>query len=253
MKNWRIYQNYAIIAILSFISVFFLPMLGSTVGLALNVPTTVVGWIVYVITKLCIVVINMLMLDQFIKQAKVNVRDHEHFKEAETYFNTEKNEEEPILAPKEFLSHIYKQKMITSLIMSILGVFGLSQAILTFDWVSMLSYLFTIIMGLIFGWISMNRVEDYWTNDYYRLYKRDEKIKKDLEVAKSQPNKQRNDSVCTDRGTNILESSNNMHDSCIDKPVVVDGSNHDNIILGGSIHASNNATNSPNLGLKKTL
>lgn len=173
-KEWRIYQNYAIIALLSFVSVFFLPMLGSSVGLELNIPTTAVGWVVYIITKLCIVVINMLMLDQFIKQAKVNVRDNERFTKADEYFNKSDEIEEEILPPKQFLSHLYRNKMVSCLIMSILGVFGLSQAILTFDWVSMLTYLFTIIMGLIFGWISMNRVEDYWVNDYYKLYKRDE-------------------------------------------------------------------------------
>ena len=242
--NWRIYQNYAIIAILSFVSVFFLPMLGSTVGLALNIPTTLVGWIVYVITKLCIVVINMLMLDQFIKQAKVNVRDNERFVEADGYFNTVEDPDEHLLPPKEFLSHLYRNKMITSLIMSILGVFGLSQAILTFDWVSMLTYLFTILMGLIFGWVTMNRVEDYWTNDYYRLYKRDEQTKKDMEMAKSQLVEQTDSCVYNNRGTDILESCDCNNDISNIQPVVVDSSNSNNTILVGTIHTGNTTTDS---------
>lgn len=171
-QRWRFYQNYIIIGILSFVAVFFLPLLGSEVGLDIKLPNTTAGWIVYSLTKACIVVINMLLLDQFIKQAKVNIRDNEKFKEAESYFNVSTKEEE-ILPPKKFLGHIYRNKMITTLITSILGVFGLSQAILTFDWVSMLTYLFTIIIGVIFGWITMNTVEEYWTNDYYKLYLRE--------------------------------------------------------------------------------
>ena len=33
----------------------------------------------------------------------------------------------------------------------------------------MLTYLFTIITGIIFGWITMISVEDYWTDTYYKL------------------------------------------------------------------------------------
>ena len=61
--KWRFYQNYIIIGILSLISVFFLPMLGSEIGLGFKVPNTLAGWIVWTLTKLCVVAINMLLLD----------------------------------------------------------------------------------------------------------------------------------------------------------------------------------------------
>ena len=87
MKNWRHYQNYIIIAIVSIVAVFFLPMLGSSVGIGLVLPTTAAGWIVYILTKLCIIVINILTLDQFIKQAKENIKNNERYVAAATYFN----------------------------------------------------------------------------------------------------------------------------------------------------------------------
>jgi hypothetical protein len=62
-QQWRLYQNYIIIGILSAISVFFLPMLGSSIGMGFIVPNTVAGWIVYIATKLCIVTINILIFD----------------------------------------------------------------------------------------------------------------------------------------------------------------------------------------------
>lgn len=175
-KQWKLYQNYIIIALISLIAVFFLPMVGSEVGLEFRLPNTVAGWTVYIITKVAIVLINILTLDQFIKQAKVNVKDDVKFKEADAYFN-EKAEEEEWLTPTQFLSRLYRNKMITTTINSILGVFGLTSAVLTFDWVSMLSYLFTVVIGLIFGWITMNSVEEYWKNDYYKLMLRDKKKK----------------------------------------------------------------------------
>lgn len=180
-EKWKIYQNYVIIAILSLISVFFLPMLGSEVGIGFNVPNTIAGWIVYILTKLCIIVINILTLDQFIKQAKVNVRDNDKFVTANDYFCGKEIYEE-LQTPKEFLGGIYKKKMIKTTICSILGVFGLTQAILVFDWVSMLTYMFTVVFGLIFGWITMNECEIYWTETYYKLYLK-EKEKRDAKIS----------------------------------------------------------------------
>jgi hypothetical protein len=57
------YRNYIIIGILSALAVFFLPMLGSTAGLAFMLPNTAAGWIVYIITKVCIVAINVMIFD----------------------------------------------------------------------------------------------------------------------------------------------------------------------------------------------
>lgn len=199
LEKWRFYQNYIIIGALSLISVFFLPMLGSEVGLGFNTPDTVAGWIVWVITKLSIVLINILLLDQFIKQAKVNVRDNKKYVEANDYYilKESKNdeEEEYLPSPKEFISKLYRHKGVTSFITSSLSVFGLTSAILHFDWVSMLTYFFTIVFGLIFGWITMNSVEDYWTDIYYRKYKRD----------------QLKDSMKSNNNNNMGEQENNVY------------------------------------------
>ena len=130
MNNWRHYQNYMIIAIVSIIAVFFLPMLGSSVGVGLALPTTAAGWIVYILTKLCIVVINVLTLDQFIKQAKINIKDNERYIAASNYFNLNPlEEEEELLPPSRYMSRIYRRRMTKVSISSILGVFGLTQAI----------------------------------------------------------------------------------------------------------------------------
>ena len=68
---------YIIIAIISFISVAFLPMVGSTIGLEWNLPDTTVGWIVWAVTRLVISIINVLLFYSFMEQAKLNVKDNE--------------------------------------------------------------------------------------------------------------------------------------------------------------------------------
>lgn len=169
MKNWRDYQNYIIIAVLSLISVFLLPFLGSELGLAFNIPNSPAGWIVYIVTKLIIVIINILLFDQFIKQAKVNVKDNENYKAAKEILDNNKKQLDPPRTPHQFLTKLYRNKGISLTVTSALGVFGLTSAVLTFDIASMITYIMTIGMGIVFGWITMNSVEEYWTDEYYRL------------------------------------------------------------------------------------
>lgn len=194
-ENWRRYQNYIIIAILSIMSVFFLPMLGSELGIGFVIPDTPAGWIVWILTKLCIVVVNILIFDQFVKQSKVNVRDNELFKKAEEILNNTEDEEEEILAPSKYISKLYLKKGVSLTITTILSIFGLTNAILTFDWVSMLTYIFTIVMALVFGWITMNEAEEIWTDKYYKyaLKKQKEKeLSKEIENVRNQEKQSNN-------------------------------------------------------------
>ena len=73
---------YCIIGIISLIALFFLPALGSSVGIGLALPTTTAGWIVYIVTKVIIAVINVLIFHCFRLQGKLNVEKHEDYLKA---------------------------------------------------------------------------------------------------------------------------------------------------------------------------
>lgn len=218
------YRNYFIIGILAAMAVFFLPMLGSSVGLAFVIPNTVAGWIVYVSTKLCIVVINLLIYDQFMKRAKINVRDDPHFKEAERILFEADDDVAEALPASYYIKRMYRSKMTTTAVFTILGVFGFTNAILTFDWVSMLSYTFTIIFALVFGWIAMGEAELVWIEQHYKYAKRVERERaeakrqaerqKSLAMAAAEPAKQEDDTI---EGMALLVSldSDNSHESLV--------------------------------------
>ena len=250
-KQWRLYQNYAIIAILSLLTVFFMPMLGSSVGLGLNLPNTFAGWIIYLTTKICVVIINILIFDQFVKQGKVNVKDDPKYIEAENILLLEEHKEEPILPANVLLKKMYRSKMTTTAIFTVFGVFGFTNALLTFDWVSMISYIFTITMGLIFGWIAMNKAEEIWTDKHYKYAKKIEKereleakkaeeeleaeVQRRLEMAKKELLEQVNDPSILSRGIDVLEPNDcNSESSNTSQPVVVDSSSSSTSDLGNT-------------------
>ena len=158
---------YIIIAIISFITVAFLPMVGSTVGLQWNLPDTTVGWIVWAVTRLVISIINVLLFYSFMEQAKLNVKDNERYKEAnEILLKSKKKEHEP-KSPGKWQAEQYGKKATKIFLGSAMSVVAFGQAILSYDWVSMLAYIFTLAMGLIFGVMQMKKAEIYWTTEYY--------------------------------------------------------------------------------------
>ena len=73
---------YIIIAVISLISVVFLPMLGSTLGLGWKLPNTTAGWVVWGASRAIVATINVLLFHSFMEQAKLNIKDDEHYKEA---------------------------------------------------------------------------------------------------------------------------------------------------------------------------
>lgn len=169
MDKFRQWLYYFIIGFVSLISLFFLPMLGSTVGLNWNIPNTVVGWIVWVVTKLIVAVLNIIIFHCFMLQAKVNVAENEKYKKAnEILLSVSKKERLP-RSPGKWTSKQYLTKGVSIFLFSVLSAVALTQAILTFDWVSMLTYLFTIIFGVIFGVLQMKAAEAYWTGEYYEF------------------------------------------------------------------------------------
>lgn len=163
---------YIIIGIASLIVLIFLPMIGSTAGLDWAIPNTVVGWIVWIAIKLIVAALNVLIFHCFIQQGKSNVKTHpDYIKAKEILAKCSKKEEIP-LSPTQWTRNTYLKKGVTIFITTGLSAVALSQALLSFDWIAMLTYLFTIIMGIILGIIQMKSTEEWWTEDYlkYALY-----------------------------------------------------------------------------------
>jgi hypothetical protein len=155
-----------------------------------------------------VAVLNVLIIHCFMLQAKLNIKENEKYKEAKELLSTNKVKEFVPRSPNAWNRQQYGQKGVTIFITTSLSTVALTQAMLTFDWMSMLTYLFTIIMGLIFGIMQMKTAEDYWTDEFWQYA---QKVKRDLELAKEESNKQRDD-IASDTGrTDILESSDSMY------------------------------------------
>lgn len=164
-KQW-IY--YIIIGVVSFIALVFLPMVGTSVGLEWALPSTAAGWVVWIALKLIIAALNVTIFHCFMCQAKINIKDDEKYTKAlELLSKTPRAKEYKPLSPEKWTRKQYASKGVGIFITTAFSTVALAQAILTFDWVTMLTYLFTIIFGILFGIMQMKNAEEYWTTDFY--------------------------------------------------------------------------------------
>lgn len=242
-------KNYGIIIIASLIAVFFLPMIGTTAGLAWNLPGTFVGWIVYILTKLCVVGLNFILFRSFMEQAKVNVKDNPYYIEAnQILMRYGKILLRDPLDPTTWEHNEYRKKGTTVCIFTLLGAIGLTQAILTFDWLSMLSYFFTVVMGVLSGFIQMDTAETYWTTEYWQYAKM---VERDMLKTKEGILNAEYDCPICGRGVTVLGADNcSCNNSNIQTNVVGNSSN--NLQCMGNSIASNTDTAHNNSSIEKT-
>ena len=159
---------YGLIGLLTIVVLVIFPLIGSGLPLALSLPTTFVGWMIYIFTKLAVAAINMCIFHSFMEQGKLNVSEFWKKKVADEILHRVKQQKASIpLSPEEWAAREYKTKGISLSITTVLSCIVLSQVILAFDITVFISYLLALTIGITFGVIQLFKAEHYWSLDYY--------------------------------------------------------------------------------------
>ena len=162
---------YCLIFLLSILVMTVAPMFtlsaNTDLGIAAIFPHTLIGWAIYVCTKLFVGVVNLLLFHCFVKQAKINIKDNEKYIEACKIYDMYHPKEYNPRGPKQYFGQLYRKKGIMIFLTSMLSAVVLTNAILSFDMTAFVTYCMTIVMGIIFGILKMKEVETYWTGEFY--------------------------------------------------------------------------------------
>ena len=176
------YLYYVIIGIFTFIVLVFMPMLGSSIDGGLKLPQGKGAWVMFVITRLFIAITNIIIFYSFMQQAKLNVRNNEYYKAAnEILLKTKNAKEKKPMSPKKWETSQYLKKGTTITLGTVFALFSLSQAILTYKYTDLISYVLLIFLATVFGIFQMKKAEIYWTTEYYRYAKMIEEENKPVE------------------------------------------------------------------------
>lgn len=219
-EKWQLYKNYVIIGFMSLIALFFVPMFGSQIGLAFVLPTTAAGWFVWITTRLLQTALSMLIFHCFILQAKVNIKDNPQYQEAlkmlrivnrGNYLNPR--------SPQQYFREVYGRKGVALGIGTCIASIGLTQAILVFDWITMLTYLMTTMFAILWGVLQMEDTEVFWVEEFYEyaLQEYEKENTPDLEVDTSEVSDEEDATSIPTGGSDVLVSvSDNGTDGVVD-------------------------------------
>lgn len=190
---------FIIIGLISLLAVFIPPLfmgcLSSDIGLAF--PKNMEGWILYIIMNVSTAIANISLLVLFKLQAKKNARNNENFKRANEILNRLAGKKEIWIprSPARMNAGDYTKKMLAIIVSTFTASITLTSLILSFDWMTLLSCLVSIIITLCISWITMINNEIYWTEEYV-LYaemvekREQEKAKLNTEQNLQEPNKE---------------------------------------------------------------
>ena len=182
-EKLKLYTYYIIIGVVSLLALIVLPLINSTIGLETNFPDTKIGWIVWITCKLIVATLNILIFHSFVQQAKINSLEDPNYKEAIILLGKiKKGKEEKPRSPRAFLGATYGKKGTTIFTTTLLALVAFSQAIFSYNWQDLITYGFTVIMGIIFGIMTMMKVENYWQHEF-------------LEFAKMKMEEQKDDNI----------------------------------------------------------
>lgn len=166
-RQLRQYIYYILIFVISFLVLVFLPMIGTDLEMGFRWPETPAAWVVFIVTKSITAFVNVMLFYCFNQQALLNVKkDERYIKANEMLGKLNIRKEYKPRSPRQYNFRLYAGKGSSIFLSSILSTFALSQAILTYDWISLLTYSLVILFGVIFGFISMYSSMDYWTVEF---------------------------------------------------------------------------------------
>lgn len=165
-EAFKNYKNYGIIIVLTLVTVTLFPLLGTQVGMEANYPTTVVGWIVWSVTKIALCVDNIFIFQAFVDQAELNVQYETRYIEAREIVRKYRIGKYRPMSPEERRKKMFSKKVIITVITSLISV-ALTEAILKYNFADLIAYTISMIMAVVFGILSMADQEKYWVEEFY--------------------------------------------------------------------------------------
>ena len=164
MKN-GIY--YILTALLSIVSIIVFPMLdNSNLTFKDTFPTTATGWTLWVIERVLIIVMNLLILNNFVLQARRNIKDNDNYIQANKILDKYKPKGYKPQSPSQYMSRMYLKKGGSLIITAAASLITIGEAAINYNYLLLIATVVTIVFAIVFGVVAMHNTEMYWTTEY---------------------------------------------------------------------------------------
>lgn len=161
---------YIMIVLLSILMLFVVPLFSGCLygDYMIYFPTTPEAWTIYIIMRASNAIGNVAMLVFFKLQAKVNIKDNKDYQQACDIMNRlyAKTRIARPRSPGRMNAQEYTGKGLSLVIMTILTTVTITALVISFDIISFISMIVSVMIGILFGWTTMIKNEVYWTHEY---------------------------------------------------------------------------------------
>ena len=174
--------NFIVIGLVSFVGMGIIPFLAASINMDSDeeiiktaFPHSKLGWIMWAIFRLMVIIINIMIYVAFVNQGKANVKSEKSVIEAlkrwndvNVYKGKQKSHKRPNLpdTPNKHYAKLYSKKGLIIATMTFASLFSITYMTLNWDLVTFLSITIAIILSIVMGIISMHKEELYWTSDF---------------------------------------------------------------------------------------
>lgn len=165
-EQLKLYTYYILIAILSLLSVIVFPILNSTADISDTFPKDPTGWVMYCLIRVLVVVMNMLIFTNFLQQSKLNVKDEVNYKRANQILGRCKPKDYHPRSPKQYLTKEYTVKGAFLVVGTVASLFVIGNAIINYDYMLLIATVFSVIISIVFGIMTMRKAEIYYVSEY---------------------------------------------------------------------------------------
>ena len=168
-EQLRQFTYYIIIAAISLLTIIVFPLIGSGSSISIEqcFPTTQVDWIIYIIERVLIIVMNLTIFTSFIQQAKVNIKDNPNYLKANEILQHHHPKEYIPRSESKYLGQTYTTKGISLALTTVASLFVIGSAILNYDYMILIATTFSVVTTIVMGIIQMRKTELYYTTEYY--------------------------------------------------------------------------------------
>ena len=106
----------------------------------------------------------MIIFHSFVKQGKLNIKDNPVYLQALAILSSikPKKTDKKAPSPAKYHASVYTKKGLSLVVASFLSLLVFGEAILRLDYVALISYAITLIIGIVFGILQMKDEEYYW-------------------------------------------------------------------------------------------
>lgn len=181
------YAYYIMIVLIAVLGIFVPPItVGSLSGdFTIAFPATIDAWIVWLIINGSSIIANISILVFFKLQAKKNCLKHPNYVKATEILDRIAKIRRVYIprSPGRMNREDYTKKVFFITLFTLASFVAITNIILSFDLLSLISTLLSMIVTLILSWSCMLNNEEYWTSEYL-MYA--EYIQKEYESEKTE-------------------------------------------------------------------